>query len=170
MGWTVNVDFRPSAVHGTGIFARRRIPAGTRVWEVDATMHFARAADLKALSPARLAYALHGGYLHRPADRFVWYEDGMQFMNHAAGARANTGLAYWPTLTEDHSVALRDIAAGEELFEDYGFWAENGFSERHWLAPFYRAASTEHLAFLGGIAPVTAPVPAFADAAMLADA
>ncbi len=166
MGWTVNVDFRPSAVHGTGIFARKRIPAGTRIWEVDATMRFDRAAALRTLPPARLAFALHGGYLHRPADRFVWYEDGMQFMNHAAGARANTGLDYWPALGEDHSVALRDIAAGEELFEDYGFWAEAAFAESHWLAPLYRAGRPEHLAFLGGLG----PVPGFVAAQLFADA
>lgn len=168
MGWTVEVDFRPSAVHGTGVFARRRIPAGKRIWQVDATMRFVQAAALRALPPARLAFALHGGYLHRPADRFVWYEDGMQFMNHASGAGANTGLDHWPKLGEDHSVALRDIAAGEELFEDYGFWAETGFADSHWLAPFYHAGCPEHLAFLRGL--TANPAPAFAAARVLATA
>jgi hypothetical protein len=163
MGWTVDVDFRPSAVHGTGVFARGRIARGTRIWEVDATMRFAEPAALAALPAARLAFALHGGYLHRPTDRFIWYEDGMQYMNHAAGARANCGLDHWPALTQDHSVALRDIAAGEELFEDYGFWADAGFSDEHWLPPLYRAGCPSHFDFLRSLSPGVA-VPALVEA------
>jgi hypothetical protein len=151
MTWTVDVEFRPSAVHGMGVFARRPIKAGAVVWKVDASMRFHSRGDLLALPPARLAFALHGGYLHRPSDRFVWYEDGMQFMNHAPGRRANVGLDHWPELRADHTRALRDIAAGEELYEDYGFWADSGLGEEHWLAPLYRRACPEHIGFLQSV-------------------
>ncbi len=156
MGWKVGVEFKQSPVHGMGIFARQGIKRGTRIWEVDASMRFDDAEALKRLSPERIAYALHGGYLHRPADRLVWYEDGMQYMNHAPGARANVGLTYWPELGLDHTIALRDIEAGEELFEDYGFWVDAGIGEFHWLAPLYREHCPGHIEFLQSLAPAMA--------------
>ena len=137
MGWNVDVSFENSPIHGVGVFARQPIPAGTRVWEYDESMTVCDRHSLGRLGPRQLRYALHGGYLHKPSDRFLWYTDGMQFMNHAAGPLANVGLGTWPPLREDHTVALRDIAAGEELFEDYGFWADAGLEPDHWLRPLY---------------------------------
>lgn len=153
MAWTVEVDFRKSSVHGTGVFARRPIRCGTRVWEVDSSMHFCGRDEMYALSPNKLSYALHGGYFHKPSGQFLWYTDGMQYMNHAAGAGANVGLTYWPALTEDHTIALRDIEAGEELFEDYGFWADAGIQPGHWLYALYSAHCPEHLTFLSSLVP-----------------
>ena len=90
----------------------------------------------------------HGGYLHEPSGRFLWYTDGMQYMNHRPVPDANIGLGYWPDLDKDHTIALRDIAAGEELFEDYTFWSDGGLSPDHWLYRLYRKHCPEHLAFL----------------------
>jgi hypothetical protein len=151
LGWKVDVEFRNSTIHGTGIFARRPIAAGTRVWEVDQTMHFCERPQLAALDPESLRFALHGGYLHKPSGRFLWYTDGMQYMNHAAGARANIGLGTWPPLADDHCVALRQIAAGEELFEDYTFWCDGGLRPDHWLHRFYLDHCPEHYEFLAGL-------------------
>jgi SET domain-containing protein len=151
LSWLVDVEFRESAVHGMGVYARKPIAAGTRLWRVDAATRISGREALAGLSLDRLAYALHGGYYHRGADALVWYEDGMQYMNHAPGALANAGLTFWPPVEDDHTVALRDIAAGEELFEDYGFWADSGVARGHWLEPFYRAACPGHLAFLRGL-------------------
>ena len=148
MGWMVSVEFKRSPVHGRGIFPRHPIPAGTRIWQVDETMHFCDAGDMAALSKAQLRFALHGGYLHKPSGRFLWYTDGMQFMNHRGTSDANVGLGTWPPLTEDHCVALRDIPAGEELFEDYTFWSDGGLDGGHWLRPLYLAHCPEHYAFL----------------------
>jgi SET domain-containing protein len=146
--WLVDVDFKCSPVHGMGVFARRPIAAGTRIWQVDPSMRFCDAAAMAALSPAQLRFALHGGYLHEPSGRFLWYTDGMQYMNHRAVPDANIGLGYWPELDKDHTIALRDIAAGEELFEDYTFWSDGGLSPDHWLYRLYRKHCPEHLAFL----------------------
>ena len=107
-----------------GVFARHAIAAGTRVWQVDETMHVCDARALAELAPGDLRFALHGGYLHEPSGQFLWYRDGMQFMNHRPGPGANVGLGKWPPLFEDHCIALRSIAAGEELFEDYTFWSD----------------------------------------------
>jgi hypothetical protein len=148
LGWLVSVEFKKSPVHGMGIFAARPIAAGTRLWQVDPTMHFCEAADMAALTAVQLRFALHGGYLHQPSGRFLWYTDGMQFMNHRGTPEANVGLGTWPPLADDHCVALRDIAAGEELCEDYTFWSDGGLAPDHWLRPFYLAHCPEHYAFL----------------------
>jgi hypothetical protein len=148
LGWTLDVSFRKSPIHGTGVFAKSLIPAGTRIWEYDDTMIASDAASLARLDAGLIRFALHGGYLHKPSDRLLWYTDGMQYMNHAESPRANVGLGRWPALTEDHTIALRDIAPGEELFEDYCFWAEDGVDPGHWLHPFYLRYCPEHLVFL----------------------
>ena len=144
----VPVKFKKSSVHGVGIFAARAIEKGTRIWQVDQAMHFCDATDMAALTDVELRFALHGGYLHKPSGRFLWYTDGMQFMNHRPTPDANIGLGIWPPLSEDHCIALREIAPGEELFEDYTFWSDGGLAADHWLRPFYLAHCPEHYAFL----------------------
>jgi hypothetical protein len=111
-------------------------------------MHVCDRDAMHALSPRKLRFALHGGYYHKPSGLFLWYTDGMQYMNHAATPMANIGLSTWPPLANDHTVALRDIEAGEELFEDYTFWANGGLSADHWLYPLYRDHCPEHYDFL----------------------
>lgn len=148
MAWQVAVEFRRSPVHGTGVFATQPIAAGTKVWTFDPSMHVCDLADLAALDPETLQFALHGGYFHAPAERFVWYEDGMQFVNHAEPAHANIGIREWTPLEEDNCTALRDIAAGEELFEDYQFWSIFNLPADHWLRGLYRDFCPHHHAFL----------------------
>ncbi len=131
-----------------GVFARHPIAAGTRVWQFDDSMYVCDEAAFERLSPRERRFALHGGYLHKPSDKFLWYTDGMQFMNHRPAPEANLGLGRWPDLAEDHTVALRDIAAGEELSEDYGFWSDCGVHPDHWLHRYYLAHCPEHLSFL----------------------
>lgn len=148
MGWTVNVEFRPSSIHGTGAFARERIAKGTKVWVFDPGMKVCGLPELAALTPERLAFALHGGYLHHPSGRFVWYEDGMQFVNHADAPLANIGITEWTPLEQDNCTALRDIEAGEELLEDYAFWSIFSLDSEHWLRRLYRDFCPGHHAFL----------------------
>ena len=148
MGWNANVEVRRSAVHGCGVFAAEPIPAGTRIWQVDASMRICDRTQLARLAPSTLARALKAGYVHEPTGLFVWYTDGMQFMNHGEGRAANVGLHYWPALEDDHIVALRDIELGEELREDYRGCLRAGLAPDHWLAPFYRAFCPSHYRFL----------------------
>lgn len=151
MGWEVKVAFRPSATHGMGVFAQEPIRAGTKVWVFDETMHVCGLPELAALTPDRLAFALHGGYLHHPSGRFVWYEDGMEYVNHAEGAGANIGITEWTPLEKDNCTALRDIAPGEELLEDYGFWSIFQLPEEHWLHGIYQDFCPHHYAFLASV-------------------
>lgn len=151
MGWNVDVDFRSSSIHGMGAFARQRIVAGTKVWSFDRSMHVAGLPELAALSPSRLAFALHGGYLHHPSGRFVWYEDGMQYVNHAEAGRSNIGITEWTPLEQDNCTALRDIEPGEELLEDYTFWSVFSLAPDHWLRMLYEDFCPGHYAFLAQI-------------------
>lgn len=148
MSWNVDVEFRPSRVHGTGTFAREHIPAGTRVWSFDPSMKVGELLELSRLKPYELQFALHGGYYHMPSDKFVWYSDGMQFVNHADGTAANIGILEWTALIDDNCTALRDIKAGEELFEDYNFWSIFKLNPQHWLRALYRDFCPDHHDFL----------------------
>lgn len=151
MGWNVNIEVKRSAVHGSGVFAAERIPAGTKVWQYDPSMHVCTRTALARLEPSVLSHALFAGYVHEPSGLFLWYTDGMDYMNHADGKAANVGLYYWPALTEDHIVALRDIEPGEELLEDYRNCLRAGLDPNHWLVPLYRAFCPTHYNFLLGI-------------------
>jgi hypothetical protein len=151
LGWNVNIEVKRSEVHGSGVFAAEPISAGTKVWQFDRSMHVCTRATMARLEPSTLSQALNAGYVHEPSELFLWYTDGMQFLNHADGRDANVGLHYWPRLTDDHIVALRDIAPGEELCEDYRNCLRAGLAPDHWLAPFYRVFSPAHYRFLLGL-------------------
>jgi SET domain-containing protein len=148
MGWNVDVEFRPSTIHGTGAFAKQKIKAGTKVWSFDKSMQVCDLPKLAALTPERLAFALHGGYLHHPSGKFIWYDDGMQFVNHAFGNDSNIGITEWTPLEEDNCTALRDIEAGEELLEDYSFWSITQLPREHWLCKLYADFCPHHYDFL----------------------
>ncbi|MEM1346405.1 MAG: SET domain-containing protein [Pseudomonadota bacterium] len=148
MGWNVEVEFRASSVHGTGVYAAEKIPAGTKVWTVDHTMSFFDRETLSALDRPLLEKVLHGGYYHQPSGRFVWYTDGSQYINHAPGPHANIGIRQWTPLMEDHCAAFRDIAPGEELFEDYNFWSIFRLQEDHWVRGLYQEHCHDHYAFM----------------------
>jgi len=152
MTWTSRVEFRKSPVHGMGVFAIEDIPAGTRVWEFDRKMMIADGPEalLRLPSPVR-HFALHGGYLHHPSDRFVWYTDGMQYVNHAFGEMSNIGITEWTPLEQDNCTALRDIAAGDELLEDYSFWSIAKLPTDHWLRQVYADHCPHHYDFLLGL-------------------
>lgn len=163
MGWNVGIEIKRSTVHGRGVFATEHIPAGTKVWQVDAAMPVCTSDTLPRLRPRVLAEALYGGYLHEPSGLFLWYKDGMEFMNHADAGRANVGLHYWPKLQDDHCVALRDIEPGEELREDYRICLRAGLAPDHWMAPLYRSFCPRHYGFLLGL--FASPEAAYPDTA-----
>jgi len=101
----------PSAIHGLGLFAAEPIPAGTVVWRfnsvLDRVLDRAWAASLPEVAQQFLAR-----YAYRRGTQLVLCGDDGRFVNHSDA----------PTLAErpdTASVAARDIAAGEELTEDY---------------------------------------------------
>jgi uncharacterized protein len=148
VSWLKKVAFGRSHVHGIGVFALEPIRRGTKIWTVDPTMKFVSPSNLAALSPDELRFALRGGYLHAPSNKFVYYNDGMEHMNHAPSGLANIGAKEWPPLSEDYCIALRDIASGEELLEDYTFWSSIALQDDDWLTNLYRRFLPDHYDFL----------------------
>lgn len=125
-GWRSDlVEVRPSQLHGLGVFAVGDIPAGTVWWSADLsdTITISR-AQFEALaesasSPATDAlmsgiqeYSIYLGAL----DLMVFIPDNGRYVNHSDTPNSGASVVG----TELRSVALRDIAAGEEIVEDYG--------------------------------------------------
>lgn len=107
----------PSDIHGLGLFAIEPVPVGTPVWRFQAGFDRELAPDEVAgwPEPAR-RHARSYGFINRVDRRVTLDGDHACFMNHAA--MPNTGApagAQHPITT----VALRDIAAGEEITCDY---------------------------------------------------
>lgn len=115
----VDTIIRPSKIHGLGLFAVRAIAKGTLVWRyvepVDRRIHgLCSATDAWREFLAKYAYRPPG------ADYIELCGDASLFMNHSDAP--NCGA--WPksdymSETPDCTYALRDIAADEELTEDY---------------------------------------------------
>ncbi len=113
----VPVKVGPSPIEGTGLFLVERVATGTPVWR------FVPGFD-RVLEPAEVAswpeparrHLMHFGYLDSVRGCWVLGGDLAIFMNHAAvpntGAPGVEGAALL-------TVALRDLAAGEELTCNY---------------------------------------------------
>jgi len=108
----VRTYLAPSRIHGIGLFAGQRIPAGTVLWRF-ATLLDTRipVGAIEGLPPlAREALARYG---YRVGDAVFLCGDDARFMNHAPSPNCDDARDAFET------VAARDIAEGEELTCDY---------------------------------------------------
>lgn len=125
------IQRRRSAIHGTGVYARVAIPAGTSIIE------YSGERITKAESLRREAERLRRLQRGQPCSTFIFYLnkrydlDGRRggnisrFINHSCDPNCRA---------EQHRgriwiIARREIAPGEEITFDYGFplaiWADN---------------------------------------------
>jgi SET domain-containing protein len=111
-----------SPLHGLGVFAAEPIARGTPVWR------FARGLDMElspdvvdALPEHVRAFISHYGYLDRNVKRIILCFDDGRFVNHSAAPNVATDYAQDPYGLD---IALRDIAAGDELTMDYAGFEE----------------------------------------------
>src|SRR5690349_16570409 len=114
----------PSAVHGIGLFALSAIPRGTQVWRFTPPFdqHF-DPAEIARAAPHVAAFFDHYSYLDRRSNRLVLCFDNARLTNHSDDP--NVAMDF----TEDPfgiDVALRDIAAGEEITANYDDFEEGG--------------------------------------------
>jgi len=115
----------PSAIHGLGLFALKKISRGTPVWKFQPGFDREFSADefSALLLPAQL-HLRWFAFLDCANGNWILSGDHACFMNHAT--EPNTGAspdAHAPVIT----VALRDIATDEEITCDYfAFDAEAG--------------------------------------------
>lgn len=127
-GWRSElVEVRQSPLHGLGVFAVTDIPGGTVWWsaELADTITISRgqfeALASSASSPATdammSAIQEYSIYL-ATFDLMVLIPDNGRYVNHSDDPNSGALVAG----TELRSVALRHIAAGEEILEDYGMY------------------------------------------------
>ena len=107
----------PSGIHGNGLFTVGPVPKGTPLYRFLAGFdQVFTLAQWAALPELARGYVRHFSYLTGDTREFILSGDHARFMNHAdqpnTGAPSDDGL----TVT---TVALRDLAAGEELTCDY---------------------------------------------------
>ena len=97
---------------GYGLFARRLIPRGTITWVRDRLDRAFTNGEIASLDPFWQDIVDKYTFVDRYGDHVMCW-DLSRFMNHSCGPSSlYTG---W-----DFEIALRDIAPGEELTDDYG--------------------------------------------------
>jgi len=121
----VPTHLAPSTIHGFGVFAVAPIADGTAVWRFAKGLDMEFISDIVETLPTHVrAFFSRYGYLDRNMRRIILCFDDARFVNHSG--EPNVGTDY----TQDPyglDVALRDIAAGEEITMNYeGFEASAG--------------------------------------------
>jgi len=110
---------RPSTLHGNGVFAARPIPAATRIIEYTGKRITPEQAD--ELHPTNPDDPFHTFFFTTSGGKVI---DGgnkgndARWINHSCAP--NCEAQENAKGTRVYIMALRDIAAGEELFYDYG--------------------------------------------------
>jgi len=97
---------------GYGLFATRLIPKGTITWAADPLDQVISSARLEGFPDLLKNHACKYSYLNGRGDRILCWDHG-RFVNHScAAACLSPGF--------DFEIAVRDIAPGEEITDDYG--------------------------------------------------
>ena len=98
---------------GYGIVALKPIPQGTITWALDKLDRTFSPGQVKAMD--ELYQKVLDKYTYRNAQgNYILCWDNARFVNHSSNANCLT-TAY------EFEIAVRDIAAGEELTDDYGY-------------------------------------------------
>ena len=109
------VDARrgPSSIHGLGLIAHQPVPAGTVVWKFQLYFDQLIPPDMvdRLSPPAKEQFKLYASFDDEDG-YFILSGDDDRFTNHSD--RPNTEVRGSTT------VAVRDIAAGEEITINYG--------------------------------------------------
>lgn len=115
---TIKTKLKASQLHGIGLFAAQRIPAGAVVWRFDPAfdLHFPDAAydGAPAVQKHHLDYY---GFLSKATREHIYSIDDSRFMNHSDAP--NMVVTYGAGAGEPTMVARRDIAEGEEITVNY---------------------------------------------------
>jgi hypothetical protein len=108
-----DTELRPVNEHiGLGVFATRPLPMGTIVWVQDELDQRIPPERLRRLGRRYEALLERYGFVNAAGETILCWDLG-RWINHSC--RANVLSSGW-----DFDVAVRDIAAGEELTTDYG--------------------------------------------------
>ncbi len=97
---------------GWGVFATHPLPRGTIVWALDTLDQKFNPEQVACLPPYAQATLEKYSYIDARGRHILCWDHGRYF-NHSCAANC-LSLGY------DFELAIRDIAAGEELTDDYG--------------------------------------------------
>jgi len=113
----VETRVAPSAIDGMGLFAKHFLPKGTPVWRFEPGFDQAFSAQAIAGLPSIARdHARHFSFISKTDGHSILSGDHACFINHSD--LPNTGAPAEST-SPVTTVALRDIAAGEEITCDY---------------------------------------------------
>lgn len=98
---------------GYGVVALKPIPEGTITWALDKLDRIFSLQDVKAMDELYQNVLDKFTYRNAKGD-YVLCWDNARFINHSSASNCMT-TAY------EFEIAVRDIAAGEELTDDYGY-------------------------------------------------
>jgi SET domain-containing protein len=111
-----------SPIHGFGVYAAGLIPKGTPVWRFERGLDMEFDPGIVETLPEHVrTFFSHYGYLDRNVKRIILCFDDARFVNHCDTPNVATDYAQDAYGLD---VALRDMAAGEELTMNY-----EGFEE-----------------------------------------
>lgn len=119
---------------GYGLFATRPIPRGTITWALDAFDKIYSPQQVDSMHPIHLSILEKYSYRNHLGESVLCWDFG-RYVNHSFHSNCmSTGY--------DFEIAIRDIAVGEELTNDYGylnleqpFKARYEGPEREWVLP-----------------------------------
>ena len=113
----IRVRVGSSPIHGLGVFTVEPLRAGTPIWRFQPGFDQVFSPAAFDALPARAREHLRWfGYLRADDRGWVLSGDHACFMNHAPQPNTGAGNFAGPDVT---TVALHDIAAGQELTCDY---------------------------------------------------
>jgi len=117
-----------SPIHGLGVFALAPIAASMPVWRFERGLDMEFSPDIVTTLPEHVqTFFSHYGYLDRNVGRIILCFDDARFVNHSDAPNVATDYAQDPYGLD---VALRDIAAGEELTMDYANFEQTSEAAR----------------------------------------
>jgi SET domain-containing protein len=107
----------PSAIHGLGLFAVEPVARGTPVWRFQPGFDQSfPPGQFAALPPQAGEHARWFGFVSAANGHWILSGDHACFMNHSVNPNTGAPAGATPPVT---TVALRDIAAGEEITCNY---------------------------------------------------
>jgi len=108
----VKTRLGPSTIEGVGLFAAEPISKGTVVWRYDPRFDLSLdMRDIPASDTIAREWLMRYGYQPDEEPVYVVCGDNARFMNHSDDPNCDD--------LNDETIALRDIAAGEEITCDY---------------------------------------------------
>lgn len=123
----VETYLAPSRLQGIGLFARKAIPEGAKIWEF--TQGFDQELsqeEIDHLSDPCRERILNYAYYNARKMRFILCADDARFMNHSEEPNVlDVGFGNGNG-TEGEAFAARDILPDEELTEDYHAYDQSG--------------------------------------------